>query len=171
MKKKTSKPTPSRKIRKGKRSDHIVDKEDEECKPASKPQVEDDEYNLQIGLIRKLLEVEGKGKGIVSDEQAVQSLLDLQKPKKQSIKDQYIFQRQTPVTQDASTRPSAQPQDDTSVNVVQDTLFLANSTNDAETAADMEQSTSKADTEILYVEEERGEEVSNTVALEEMKVL
>ncbi|GKD96789.1 hypothetical protein Tco_1380686 [Tanacetum coccineum] len=193
MKKKNSKPTPSRKIHKGKRSDHIVDKEDEECKPASKPQVEDDEYNLQIGiqmsleslqaligvvvicepdlgLIRKLLEVEGKGKGIVSDKQSAQSLLDLQKPKKQSIKDQYIFQRRTPVTQDASTGPSAQPQDDTSVNVVQDTLFLANSTNDAETAADMEQSTSKADTEILYVEEERGEEVSNTVALEERTV-
>ncbi|GKC71367.1 hypothetical protein Tco_1117250, partial [Tanacetum coccineum] len=70
----------------------------------------------------------------------------------------------------ASTRPSAQPQDDTSVNVVKDTLSPVNSTNDAETNADMEQSTSKADTKILYVEEERGEEVSNMVALEEKAV-
>ncbi|GJT27060.1 hypothetical protein Tco_0907335 [Tanacetum coccineum] len=46
----------------------------------------------------------------------------------------------------------------------------SNSTNDAETDADMEQSTSKADTEILYVEEERGEEVSNTVDLEERTI-
>ncbi|GJZ91497.1 hypothetical protein Tco_0663424 [Tanacetum coccineum] len=113
---------------------------------------------------------EGNGKGIIFDEQAAQSLIDLQKPKKQSIKDQYIFQRWTLVTQDASTRPSAQPQDDTSVNVVKDTLSPANSTNDAKTDADMEQSTSKADTEILYVEEEHGEEVSNMVALEEKVV-
>ncbi|GJW74260.1 hypothetical protein Tco_0133630 [Tanacetum coccineum] len=84
MKKKTSKPTPSRKIRKGKRYDHLVDEADEEPQPALVLQMEDDEYNLQ--------------RGIVFDEQAAQSLLDLQKPKKQSIKDQYIFQRRTPVT-------------------------------------------------------------------------
>nr|GFA84149.1 hypothetical protein [Tanacetum cinerariifolium] len=40
-----------------------------------------------------------------------------------------IFQRRTPVTQDASTGPSAQPQDDISTNVVCDTLSPA----DAET--------------------------------------
>ncbi|GJR63923.1 hypothetical protein Tco_0009988 [Tanacetum coccineum] len=85
----------------------------------------------------KLPDVKGKGKGIVTDEQAVQSLLDLQKPKKQSIKDLYIFRRQSQVTQDASIRP-AQPQDDTSSNVVHDTSSLVDSTNDAKTVADME---------------------------------
>ncbi|GKG07790.1 hypothetical protein Tco_0330759, partial [Tanacetum coccineum] len=35
-------------------------------------------------ITRILLDVEGKGKGIVSDEQAAQSLLDLHKPKKQN---------------------------------------------------------------------------------------
>ncbi|GJU28631.1 hypothetical protein Tco_1167252 [Tanacetum coccineum] len=147
-------------------------KTDEEPQSASELQVEDDEYNLQRGIqmslesiqapigrvvvhkpdpgfIRKLPEVEGKGKGIVFDEQAAQSLLDLQKPKKQSIKDQYIFQRRTPVTQDASTGPSAQPQDDISANVVQDTSSPADSTNDAETTADMGQSNSKNNTEII----------------------
>ncbi|GJR27425.1 hypothetical protein Tco_1103657, partial [Tanacetum coccineum] len=185
VKKKTSKPTPSKKICKGKRSDHLVDEENKEDQPAFEPQVENDEYNLQRGIqmslesfqaqgqvrqapvggvvirehdssiTRKLPDVEGKGKGIVSDEQAAQSLLDLQKPKKQSIKDQYIFQRRTPVTQDASTGPSAQPQDDTSTNVVHDTSSLAYSTNNAETTADMEQSNNETNTEILNVVEER----------------
>ncbi|GKF82176.1 hypothetical protein Tco_0243832, partial [Tanacetum coccineum] len=49
MKKKTSKSTPSRKIRKGKRYDHLVDEADEEPQPALVLQMEDDEYNLQRG--------------------------------------------------------------------------------------------------------------------------
>ncbi|GJR58396.1 hypothetical protein Tco_1500558 [Tanacetum coccineum] len=167
VKEKTSKPTPSKKIHKGrvmkvrkeKRSGHLVDEEDEESQPATKPQVEDDEYNLQRGiqmileslheqgqgrqapvggvairetnpgLIQKLPEVEGKGKGIVSEEK-----------------------------------------DDTSANVVYDTSSPADSTNDVNNVADMELSTSKADTEILNVDEEHGKEVSHTVALEERTV-
>ncbi|GKC54869.1 hypothetical protein Tco_1077614, partial [Tanacetum coccineum] len=58
VKEKNSKPTPSKKIpkgkvmkvRNGKRSDHLVDEEDEEVQHAPKPQVEDDEYNLQRGI-------------------------------------------------------------------------------------------------------------------------
>ncbi|GJR76529.1 hypothetical protein Tco_0088894 [Tanacetum coccineum] len=61
-------------------------------------------------ITRQLPVVEGKGKGIATNEQAAQSLLDLQQPKKKSTTDQYIFKRRTPVTQDASTGPSAQPQ-------------------------------------------------------------
>nr|GEW54607.1 hypothetical protein [Tanacetum cinerariifolium] len=160
-------------------------KVDEEGQPASKPQVENDEYNLQRGIqmsleslqaqgqvrqapvggvaskpdsmiTQKLLFVEGKGKDIVSDEQVAQSLLDLQKPKKQSIKDQYIFQRRTRVTHDVSTGPYTQSQDDTSANVVHDTLSPVDSTNDAETAADMEQFNNETDTEILNIVEEQG---------------
>ncbi|GJU93696.1 hypothetical protein Tco_1318452 [Tanacetum coccineum] len=93
VRKKPSKPTPSRKIRKQKRSDHLVDEADEEPQLVSKPQVEDDEYNLQrgiqmslesfqapvgevairkpdSGITQKLPVVEGKGKGITSDELA-----------------------------------------------------------------------------------------------------
>ncbi|GJU42011.1 hypothetical protein Tco_1194968 [Tanacetum coccineum] len=162
---------------------------DEEPQSVFEPQVEDDEYNLQrgiqmslesfqapvggvairepdSGITQKLPVVEGKGKGIAFDELAAQSLLDLQKPKKKSTTDQYIFQRRTLVTQDASTRPSAQPQDDTSANVVHDTPSPA----DAKTGADMEKSNSEADTEILNVGEEQGEDVFNTVALEERTV-
>ncbi|GJU33894.1 hypothetical protein Tco_1182248 [Tanacetum coccineum] len=80
--------------------------------------------------------------------------------------DQYIFQRRTPITQDSSTGPSSQPQDDTSANVVRDTLSPA----DAETSADTEKSNSVGDTEISNVAEEQGEDVSNMMALEERTV-
>ncbi|GJX53443.1 retrovirus-related pol polyprotein from transposon TNT 1-94 [Tanacetum coccineum] len=192
---KPKKPTPAKqlalaeKTKPEKRSDRIVDEQDKEGQLASEPQVEDDEYNLQrgiqmslesfqapvggvairepaSGITQRLLVVKGKGKGIATDEQVAQSLLELQKPKKQSTMDQYIFQRRITVTQDAPTGPSTQPQDDTSANVVRDTPSLV----DAETRADTEKSNSEGDTEILNVDEERGENVSNMVALEERTV-
>ncbi|GKA41633.1 hypothetical protein Tco_0734293, partial [Tanacetum coccineum] len=116
-----------------------------------------------LGVTQSLPVVEGKGKGIATDEQTALSLLDLHKPKKKSTTDQYIFQRRTPVTEKASTGPSAVPQDDTSTNVVLDTPSPAY----AETGADTDESNSGSDTEILDVTEEQGEDVSHTVALEE----
>ncbi|GJZ85665.1 hypothetical protein Tco_0651004 [Tanacetum coccineum] len=191
MKEKTSKPSPLKKVQKGKvmkvrkSSKHLVD-EEEEVQPASEPQMEDDEYDLQrgiqmslesfqapvsgvairepaSGITQKLPVVEGKGKGIATDEQAALSLLDLHKTKKKSTTDQYIFQRWSSITHDVSTRPSTQPQDDTSMNVVRDTP----SPTDVETSADLEQPISEANTKILSVGDEQGEDVSNTVALEE----
>ncbi|GJT68084.1 hypothetical protein Tco_1019564 [Tanacetum coccineum] len=163
VKEKPSKPTPLKKIRKGKvmkvckekRSDRLVDEEDEEPQPASEPHVEDDEYNLQRGITQRLLVAEGKGKGIATDEQVAHSLLELQKPKKQSTTDQYIFQRRIPVTQDAPTGPSAQPQDDTSKNVVRDTPSPA----DAETGADTE----KSNSEVELDEGQAGSDPGNTL--------
>ncbi|GKC01001.1 hypothetical protein Tco_0987137, partial [Tanacetum coccineum] len=67
---------------------------------------------------------------------------------------------------DASTGPSAQPQNDTSANVVRDTLSLV----DAETGANMEKSNSEGDTEILNVVKEQSEDVSNMLDLEERTV-
>ncbi|GJU25558.1 hypothetical protein Tco_1164179 [Tanacetum coccineum] len=129
VKEKSTKPTTSTKARKGKvlkvqkgkRSDRLVDEEDKEPQPALEPQIEDDEYNLQRGVTRSLLVVEGKGKAIATDEQAAQSLLELQQLKKKNSK----------------------------------------------TGADTENSNSEGDTEILNVDEERGENISNIVALEE----
>ncbi|GJR97040.1 hypothetical protein Tco_0269214 [Tanacetum coccineum] len=117
-------------------------------------------------ITQKLLVIEGKGKGIATDEQVAQLLLDLQKLKKQSTTDQYIFQRRILVTQDASTGPYVQPQDDTSANVVRDTPSPA----DAKTSVDTKKSTSKGDTKIFNDDEEHGEEVSHIVALEERTV-
>nr|GEX17302.1 hypothetical protein [Tanacetum cinerariifolium] len=48
-KKKKAPPTVM-KVHKGKRSDHLVDEEDEEGQPDLEPQVEDDKYNLQKGI-------------------------------------------------------------------------------------------------------------------------
>nr|GEV86895.1 hypothetical protein [Tanacetum cinerariifolium] len=57
-------------------------------------------------------------------------------------------------------------EDDTSTNVIRDTSSPAN----AETGADIKKSINEMNTKILYVEEEHGEEVSNTVALKERTV-
>ncbi|GKA67261.1 hypothetical protein Tco_0767069 [Tanacetum coccineum] len=55
------------------------------------------------------------------------------------------------MTEEASTKPSTQPQNDTSANVVRDTPFPI----DAKTKADTENSNSEGDTEILNVDEEQ----------------
>ncbi|GKC60538.1 hypothetical protein Tco_1088136, partial [Tanacetum coccineum] len=115
---------------------------------------------------RKLPEVEGKGKGIAIEEQAAQSLLALHTPKRRSTTDQFIFHRRTPATKEASTRPSAQPQDDTSAIIVRDSPSSA----DAETGADTDMTNSRGDTEIMQIGEEQGNDVANIVNLEEKTV-
>ncbi|GJR19319.1 hypothetical protein Tco_0967846 [Tanacetum coccineum] len=54
------------------------------------------------GKIQPLLEVEGKGKEKVGEEQAAQVLLNLQTPKKKNPVEQFIFQRRTPATTEPS---------------------------------------------------------------------
>ncbi|GJR09916.1 reverse transcriptase domain-containing protein [Tanacetum coccineum] len=95
------KPAPAKQTKPGKRSDRFVDEADEEPQPTPKPQIEDDEYNLQ----------RGKGKGIATGEQALEEI-----------------------------------------------------------GAEVEMSDSEGDIKILNVSEEKGEDVSNTVALEERTV-
>ncbi|GJT17240.1 hypothetical protein Tco_0875946 [Tanacetum coccineum] len=158
-KKTTSKPTPSKKICKGKRSDHLVDEADEEPQPASKPQVEDDEYNLQRGIYMSLESFQASvGRvAIRKPDSGITQKHPVVEGKRKGVVEGKRKALQTLATQDASTGPSAQPQDDTSANVVYDTSSLADSTNDADNAADMELSTSKAETEILNVDEEHGQ--------------
>ncbi|GJU94260.1 hypothetical protein Tco_1319016 [Tanacetum coccineum] len=112
---------------------------------------------------RPLPMVEGKGKAITTEEQAAQSLLALHTPKRRSTTDQFIFQRQTPTTEEASTRPSAQPQDNASANIVRDSSSLV----DAEIGADTDKTNSGGDTKILQIGEEHGEYVANVVDQEE----
>ncbi|GKD27244.1 hypothetical protein Tco_1233458, partial [Tanacetum coccineum] len=97
----------------------------------------------------KLIDEDEEGKAIATDEQAAQSLLALHTLKRRSITDQFIFQRRTPATEDASIGPSAQPQDDASANIVRRSSSLA----DAETGADTNITTSTANTEVLYAED------------------
>ncbi|GKF79475.1 hypothetical protein Tco_0235043, partial [Tanacetum coccineum] len=137
--KKTFKPTPSKKIHKGKRSDHLVDEKDEESQPASEPQVEDDEYNLQRGIQISLesIQAQGQERQDLSAEWSFMNLTQGSPENSQLLKAR---------GKDASTGPSTQPQDDTSANVVYDTSSSADSTNDFDNVADIELSTSKADT-------------------------
>ncbi|GKD27055.1 hypothetical protein Tco_1233269 [Tanacetum coccineum] len=72
----------------------------------------------------------------------------------------------TLVTHDTSIRPSTKPQDGTSANVVCNSSSLA----EAETGVDTEKANSEADTKILNVGEQQGEDVSNALALKERTV-
>nr|GEW81560.1 hypothetical protein [Tanacetum cinerariifolium] len=92
--------------------------------------------------------VEGKGKAIATKEQAAQSLLALHTPKRRSTTNQFIFQRKTPPTKEALTRPSAQLQEDTLANIVPVTPSPA----DAEIGVDTDKVISKGDTEILNID-------------------
>nr|GEY44673.1 hypothetical protein [Tanacetum cinerariifolium] len=91
---------------------------------------------------------------------------DLHKPQKRSTTDQFIIQRRTPSTLEESTGPSTQLQDDTSANIIRESPSPA----DAETGANSKKTNNKAGTEVLKIDEEKGEELSNTVALEEKTV-
>ncbi|GJS01858.1 hypothetical protein Tco_0318366 [Tanacetum coccineum] len=155
------------KIHKGKSSLQLID-EDEPTQPEPEPEHlgEGDEYDVERAIqmslesfqaqsqahvggvairepvaeaTRPLPVVEGKGKTIATDEQAAQSLLALHTPKMRSTTDQFIFQRWTPVTKEASTGPSTQPQDDASANIVRESSSPA----DAETGADTDKKNSR----------------------------
>ncbi|GJV41060.1 hypothetical protein Tco_1419500, partial [Tanacetum coccineum] len=181
------------KVRTVKSSLQLVDKPDEEpahSKPEPEHQGEGEEFDMgraiQMSLesfhaqgharvggvaiqepvaeaIQPLPVVEGKGKAIITEEQAAQSLLALHTPKRRSTTDQFIFQRRTPATEEASTGPFAQPQDHASANIVRDSPSLA----DAETGAGSDKTNSGGDTEILQINEELGEDVEKQVDLEE----
>ncbi|GJR79431.1 hypothetical protein Tco_0150216, partial [Tanacetum coccineum] len=101
-----------------KSSFQLVDKPDEE--PAySEPEPEPEQEDTR------------KGKAIVTEEQAAQSLLALHTPKKRITTDQFILQRRTLATEDASFGPSTQTLDDISANIIRDSLSHA----DAKTGA------------------------------------
>ncbi|GJU05794.1 hypothetical protein Tco_1122224 [Tanacetum coccineum] len=135
----------------------LIDK-DELTQPEPKPEPEH-----QAEATRPLPMVEGKGKAIATKEQAAQSLLALYTPKRRSTMDQFIFQRRTTSTKEASTGPSAQPQDNVSANIVHDSPSPV----DAEIGADTDKKNSGGNTKILQISEEQGEDVANMVDQEE----
>ncbi|GJY46675.1 hypothetical protein Tco_0435738 [Tanacetum coccineum] len=138
VKEKSTKATPLQKAGKGKvkkvrnvkSSFQLVNEPDEEPahsepEPEPKHQGEGEEFDMEQAT-RPLLVVEGKGKAIVTKEQAAQSLLAPYTPKWRSTTDQLM---RTPTTEEGSTGPSTQPLDDTSANIVRDSPSLV----DAET--------------------------------------
>ncbi|GKE85204.1 hypothetical protein Tco_1558946, partial [Tanacetum coccineum] len=74
----------------------------------------------------KLPEVVGNGKAIVTEEQVAHSLIDLSKKKRTT--DQFILVRRDQAPHDSTTRPSSQPEDDTSEKVIHE----SSSTSDSE---------------------------------------
>ncbi|GKG08442.1 hypothetical protein Tco_0334274, partial [Tanacetum coccineum] len=63
--------------------------------------------------------------------------------------------RRTPATEEASTGPSTQPQDEASANIVRESPSPA----DAETGVDTDKTNSGGDTEILQIGEEQSDDV------------
>nr|GEX03163.1 monodehydroascorbate reductase [Tanacetum cinerariifolium] len=72
----------------------------------------------------------------------------------------------TPTTEEASTGPSAQPLDDSSANIVRDSL----SPPDAETGARSDKTSSGGDTEVLQITEQLGEYVGKQENIKERTV-
>ncbi|GJS19866.1 hypothetical protein Tco_0448498 [Tanacetum coccineum] len=116
-------------------------------------------HELVVEATRPLPVVEGKGKAIATDEQVAQSLLALHTPKRRSTTDQFIFQRRTPVTEEASTGTSAQPQDDTSANIVHESP----SPTDAETGANTDKTNSGEEKTVEIDEGQAGSDPGKTL--------
>ncbi|GKB82944.1 hypothetical protein Tco_0949839 [Tanacetum coccineum] len=178
------------KVRNVKSSFQLVDEPDEEpahfkpepdeepahFKPEPEPEQESagEEYDMERAIKMSLesfqaqahAHVGGKGKAIVTEEQAAQSLLALHTPKRRSTTDQFILQRRTPTTKDASTGPSTQPLDDTSANIIRD----SSSPTYAETGARSDKTSGRGDTEIVQITEELGEDVEKQENVEEETV-
>ncbi|GKC11898.1 hypothetical protein Tco_1008680 [Tanacetum coccineum] len=136
------------KVRKGKRFDHLVDEVNEEPLPAPEPPVDDDEYNLQRGIQMSMESFKPPVGGVA-----------IREPTSGVTRSLPVVE----VTEEASTRPSTEPQDDTFGNVVCDTP----SPKDTKIGADTKKSNSEVDTEIQDVAEEQGKNVTSIVALEE----
>ncbi|GJU25743.1 hypothetical protein Tco_1164364 [Tanacetum coccineum] len=128
------------KFHKGKSSLKLIDK-DEEVHHEPEPQGDEADYDVERAIQMS------KGKGIATDEQVAQSL-------------------RIPVTEEAPTGPSAQPEDDTSANIFRGTP----SPTDAKTGAETDKTSSEGDTKILQIGEEQGEDVANMVDQEEKTV-
>ncbi|GKD04474.1 hypothetical protein Tco_1179448 [Tanacetum coccineum] len=156
---KSSKPAPAPKLK-------LVDEPDEEpahSEPEPEPehQGEGEDFDMERAIKMSLESFQGKA--IVTEEQAAQTLLALHTPKRRSTTDQFILQRQTSATEEASTGPSSQPQDDMFANIVRDSPSSA----DAETGARSDKTNSGGDTEILQFTEELGEDVDKQENVEE----
>ncbi|GJW44375.1 hypothetical protein Tco_0073174 [Tanacetum coccineum] len=141
-----------------------------EPEPKPEHQGKGEEYDMERAIQMSLesfqAQSQAHGKAIVTDEQAAQSLLALHTLKRRSTTDQFILQRRTPTTEEASTGPSTQPLDDTSANIVRDSPSHV----DAETGARSDKTSSGGDTEVLQITEELGEDVEKQEKVEEKTV-
>nr|GFA81275.1 hypothetical protein [Tanacetum cinerariifolium] len=131
FKDKSSKPAPAPKPK-------LVDEPDEEPahhEPEPEPEYQEATQPLPV--------VEGKGKTIAIEEQDAHSMLALHTPKRRSTTNQFILQRWSPATEEASTGPSTQPQDDASTNIVHESPSSTNAETDNQ--VNLEEKTAELD--------------------------
>ncbi|GKC50281.1 hypothetical protein Tco_1073026, partial [Tanacetum coccineum] len=109
-------------------------------------------------------EPEPQGEGKEYDvERAIQMSLESFQAQDQAHVGSVAIREPIPVIEEASTRPSAQPEDDISANVVCDTP----SPIDSKTGTGIDKMNSEGDTEILNIGEEQGEDAADKVNLED----
>nr|GFB80794.1 hypothetical protein [Tanacetum cinerariifolium] len=153
VKEKSTKPTPLQKVGKGKvmkvrnvkSSLQLVDEsKKEQAQPEPEHQGAGEEYDVERAIQMSLELFQAQGQAHVGG-------VAIREP------------RQTPATEEASTGPSTQPQDDASTNMVCDSPSPV----DAETKVVTDKTNSGGDTEILQIGEEQGEDVADKVNLEE----
>nr|GEW49530.1 hypothetical protein [Tanacetum cinerariifolium] len=139
IKEKLTNPTPLQKVSKGKvkkvqnvkSSLQLVDEPDEEqAQPEPKPKLqgEGEEYDGEQAIQMSLELFQAQGQAHVGGLAIRELVAEATRPLL-VVEDQFIFQRQTPATEEASTGPSAQPQDDTSANIVRETLCMSTRSN------------------------------------------
>ncbi|GKA99524.1 hypothetical protein Tco_0827518 [Tanacetum coccineum] len=156
---KSSKPAPApkpKKIRKGKSSLQLIDEDEptqSEPEPESEHQGEGEEYDVERAIQMSLESFQAHGQTHVGGVAIREHVAEATRP----------LPRQTPTTEEASTGPSTQPQDNASANIVHDSSSPA----DAETGADTDKTNNEGDTEILQIGEEQGEDVANVIDQEE----
>ncbi|GKB22171.1 hypothetical protein Tco_0856094 [Tanacetum coccineum] len=150
----STKATPLQKVGEGKvvkvhnvkSSFQLVDEPDEEPaqpEPETEPEIEyrgeSEEYDVERAIQMSLESFQAHGHAHAGG-------MAISKP------------RRTPATEEASTGPSAQPQDDTSANIVRDSPFLV----DAETSADTDRTNSREDKTAEINEGQAGSDPGNT---------
>nr|GEW48424.1 retrovirus-related Pol polyprotein from transposon TNT 1-94 [Tanacetum cinerariifolium] len=133
-----------------------------EPEPELKHQGEGEEDDMECAIQMSLESFQAQSQAHVG---AAHSLLALHTPKKRNIIDQFVLQRQTPVTKLASTGPSAQAQDDTSVNIVHDSPSLADA--ETETGVASEKTNCRDETEILQIDKKQGKDVDDQEVMDE----
>ncbi|GKF57519.1 hypothetical protein Tco_0171056, partial [Tanacetum coccineum] len=141
VKEKISKPSPAKQSRKGKvqkvrkeKSPLKLIDEDGKVHHEPEPQGKGEDFNLNRAIQMSLETFQAHGQAPVGG-------VAIHKPVAKAT--HQLFVRRTPTIIEESTRPSAQPQDDTSANIVRDTLSPV----DAETGADTYITTSITNTE------------------------
>ncbi|GJR78526.1 hypothetical protein Tco_0149311 [Tanacetum coccineum] len=164
-KEKSTKATPLQKAGKGKvakvhnvkSSFQLVDEPDEEpAQPEPEPEPEHqgkgEEYDMEhvIQMSRESFQAQS---------QAHVGSVAIREPVAEATRPLPVVEGKgkaiNPATEEASTGPSTQPQDDTSANIVRDSLSPTN----AETGAESGKTNSGGDTEILQIAKEPGEDV------------